>query len=120
MSDNICYRDAYARSVEATVSAVVETERGIGVILDRTVFYPGGGGQPADMGWLEAVGEDRRSWAIAGAAKQGEDVVHVLGVGTEAPVLGTPVRATLDWESRHLLMRTHTALHALCGVVWRD
>jgi misacylated tRNA(Ala) deacylase len=126
MSDNICYRDAYARLVEATVSAVVETERGVGVVLDRTVFYPGGGGQPADTGWLEAmigpraVLDDGRTWPIAGAAKQGEDVVHVLSAGSEPPAIGTAVRAAIDWERRHLLMRTHTALHALCGVVWRD
>jgi misacylated tRNA(Ala) deacylase len=120
MSDNICYRDAYARSAKATVSAVVETERGVGVILDRTVFYPGGGGQPSDTGWLEAVTETGRRWAVAGAAKQGEDVVHLLSEGIEPPAIGTAVRAAIDWERRHLLMRTHTALHALCGVVWRD
>jgi misacylated tRNA(Ala) deacylase len=126
VSDNICYRDAYARSVDATVSAIVETERGVGVILDRTVFYPGGGGQPADTGRLEAIGleadlaGDGRSWTIAGAAKQGDSVVHVLSAGTEPPAVGTAVRAAIDWERRHLLMRTHTALHALCGVVWRD
>jgi misacylated tRNA(Ala) deacylase len=120
MSDNICYRDAYARSVDATVGAIVETERGGGVLLDRTVFYPGGGGQPADTGWLEATGGDEGSWTIGGAAKQGEDVVHVLSAGSEPPAVGTAVRAAIDWERRHLLMRTHTALHALCGVVWRD
>jgi misacylated tRNA(Ala) deacylase len=120
VSDNICYGDAYARSVEATVSAIVETERGVGVILDRTVFYPGGGGQPADTGWLEAVAGDGRSWTIAGAAKQGDDVVHVLSAGSDPPAVGTSVRVAIDWDRRHLLMRTHTALHALCGVVWRD
>jgi misacylated tRNA(Ala) deacylase len=117
---DICYRDAYARSVDAIVGTVVETERGVGVILDRTVFYPGGGGQPADTGWLEAVDGDGRSWPIAGAAKQGEDVVHVLSAGTKPPAVGIAIRAAIDWERRHLLMRTHTALHALCGVVWRD
>ena len=120
MSDNICYRDAYGRSVEATVSAVVETERGVGVILDRTVFYPGGGGQPADTGWLEALDGDGRSWTVAGGSKQRENVVHVLSAGTPPPAIGTAVRAAIDWERRYLLMRTHTALHALCGVVWRD
>src|SRR3989304_4567303 len=55
VSENICYRDAYARSVEATVGAIVETERGPAVVLERTVFYPGGGGQPADTGWLESL-----------------------------------------------------------------
>jgi misacylated tRNA(Ala) deacylase len=119
MSDNIAYRDAYARSTDATVAAVIETDRGPGVILDRTVFYPGGGGQPADAGWLEAA-DATTSWTVAGAAKQGDDVVHQLAVGSETPAVGSAVRATIDWDRRHLLMRTHTALHALCGVVWRD
>jgi misacylated tRNA(Ala) deacylase len=123
VSDNICYRDAYARSVDATVIAAVETERGPGVVLDRTVFYPGGGGQPADTGWLEATAPpdgSAASWAIVGAARHGEDVVHLVDVGTEPPPPVTVVRASIDWDRRHLLMRTHTALHALCGVVWRD
>ena len=119
MSDNVAYRDAYARSTDAMVSAVVETERGPGVILDRTVFYPGGGGQPADTGWLESV-DGTASWAVVGASKQGDDVVHHVAAGTETPATGSAVRAVVDWDRRHLLMRTHTALHALCGVVWRD
>lgn len=125
MSDNLCYRDAYLRAVDGTVTALVETERGIGAILDRTVFYPGGGGQPADIGWLEAAGAADEggatgSWAVIGAAKQGDDIVHVLAPGLAPPMVGSAVRAVIDWERRHLLMRTHTALHALCGVVWRD
>jgi misacylated tRNA(Ala) deacylase len=120
MSDNICYRDAYARTVEATVTTVVETDRGPGVILDRTVFYPGGGGQPADTGWLEAADGSGRTWAVVGAAKQGDDILHLLAPASEAPDLGNVVRAAVEWDRRHLLMRTHTALHVLCGVVWRD
>jgi misacylated tRNA(Ala) deacylase len=119
MSDNIAYRDAYARSTDATVSAIVETDRGPGVVLDRTVFYPGGGGQPADVGWLEPAGGGP-TWPVVVAAKQGDDVVHVLAPQIEPPAVGSPVRTSIDWDRRHLLMRTHTALHALCGVVWRD
>jgi misacylated tRNA(Ala) deacylase len=122
MSDNICYRDAYARSVEGIVVGAVETERGPGVVLDATVFYPGGGGQPADTGWLEALGDGGRSWAVTGATKQGDDIVHLLPADSsqDFPAIGDRVRASIDWDRRHLLMRTHTALHALCGVVWRD
>jgi misacylated tRNA(Ala) deacylase len=120
VSDNVCYRDAYARTVQATVTGVVETDRGSGVILDRTVFYPGGGGQPADTGWLEAAEGGGRTWAVVGAAKQGDDILHLLASGSEPPTVGLAVRAAIDWDRRHLLMRTHTALHALCGVVWRD
>jgi len=123
MSENICYRDAYARSVEATVGAIMETDRGAAVVLDRTVFYPGGGGQPSDTGWLESLASadgSARSWTVVGAAKQDDDVLHVLAPGSDPPSVGDAVRAQIDWERRHLLMRTHTALHALCGVVWRD
>jgi misacylated tRNA(Ala) deacylase len=120
VSDNVAYRDAYARATDAAVTAVVETERGPGVVLDRTVFYPGGGGQPADLGWLESADGAGASWAVVGAARQGDDIVHHLAVGSETPAVGSAVRAAIDWDRRHLLMRTHTALHALCGVVWRD
>jgi misacylated tRNA(Ala) deacylase len=114
VSDNICYRDAYAREVEADVVAVdPETNA---VLLDRTVFYPGGGGQPADRGVLEGVSGG--SWAVTGARKRDDDIWHA--VGGEPPAIGTRVTARLDWERRHQLMRTHSALHVLCGVVWRD
>jgi misacylated tRNA(Ala) deacylase len=113
VSENICYADAYARSTPATVLEV-DTDGGA-VLLDRTVFYPGGGGQPADVGWLRA---GDRSWAVTGARKRGDDVWHA--VDGESPEVGTPVVAELDWERRHALMRTHSALHVLCGVVWRD
>jgi misacylated tRNA(Ala) deacylase len=113
VSDNLCYRDAYARQVEATVTAV--DANGGEVLLDRTVFYPGGGGQPADTGSLRADGQ---TWSVSGARKRGDDVWHV--VGNDLPAVGTVVSAELDWERRHALMRTHSALHVLCGVVWRD
>jgi len=121
MSDNICYRDAYARSVEALVVAVEPDEAGPAVILDRTVFYPGGGGQPADRGVLRAP--DGRTWTVVGARKSGDDIVHLLeppAPGSALPVVGERVTVEIDWARRHALMRTHTALHALCGVVWRD
>jgi len=115
MSDNICYRDAYARSVSARV---LQTDDGA-VLLDRTVLYPGGGGQPADAGLLSKT--DGRRWEVASAKKRGDDVWHLLAspeIG--APAVGDEVRVELDWERRHRLMRTHSALHVLCGVVWRD
>ena len=114
MSDNICYRDAYAREVEADVVAVDPEANA--VLLDRTVFYPGGGGQPADAGTLESASGG--SWVVTGTKKQGDDIWHMLD--GELPAAGTHVTALLDWERRHALMRTHSALHVLCGVVWRD
>ncbi len=115
MSDNICYRDAYARSVAAHL---LGSEDGA-VLLDRTVFYPGGGGQPPDAGWL--VTNDGTRLPIASAKKRGDDVWHVLAEpGAAVPANGDAVTVELDWERRHALMRTHSALHVLCGVVWRD
>jgi misacylated tRNA(Ala) deacylase len=114
VSDNICYRDAYARETQAAVLAV-DPESGA-VLLERTVFYPGGGGQPADRGWLR--GADGASWVVAGARKQGDDIWHA--VDGEPPSVGATVTAEIDWERRHALMRTHSALHVLCGVIWRD
>ena len=127
MTDAICYRDAYARSVEATVTRVDGETGASRVVLDRTVFYPGGGGQPADTGWLSLVGPSGGSrWRLSGAKKDADEIVHALdpegdgGASAPAPRVGETVVAEIDWPRRHILMRTHTALHALCGVVWRD
>ncbi len=116
MSENICYTDAYARQTDAVV---VELDADANaVLLDRTVFYPGGGGQPADTGLLS--GDSGGSWRVIGAKKRGEDIWHTIEAGSELPALDTQVSAELDWDRRHALMRTHSALHVLCGVVWRD
>ena len=114
MSENLAYTDAYARSVPARVLQA----DGAAVLLDRTVFYPGGGGQPPDAGWLRSDAGD--AWRVAGARKAADEVWHLLEEGTATPPVGTAVTAEIDWERRHALMRTHSALHVLCGVVWRD
>ena len=90
------------------------------VVLDRTVFYPGGGGQPADIGtFLRAA--DGRQWTVRAARKIDGEIVHELEPSHEGlPSVGDTLQVDLDWARRFLLMRTHTALHALCGVVWRD
>jgi misacylated tRNA(Ala) deacylase len=116
----LCYTDAYLRSVEARVIAVDDGGDVPIVVLDRTVFYPGGGGQPSDRGTI-LRSADGRSWTIRGAKKSGGDIVHELDAsGAGRPEIGDVVTADLDWARRLTLMRTHTALHALCGVVWRD
>ena len=117
--EQLCYTDAYARSAVARVRGV---ERGEAVllVLDRTVFYPGGGGQPSDRGVVVRAA-DGRSWTVRGARKEGGEIVHELEpVEDEPPAVGDELRVDLDWTRRFALMRTHTALHALCGVVWRD
>jgi len=122
VSENICYTDAYLRTVAASIREVQPAEDGKGalVVLDRTVLYPGGGGQPADRGVIRA--SDGRTWVVVSARKVGNDIVHELEPGAAPPDVGTAglYEVDLDWERRYRLMRTHTALHALCGVVWRD
>lgn len=116
MSENICYTDAYARQTDAVVVDVDPEAHA--VLLDRTVFYPGGGGQPADIGRF--VGDAGGSWGVIGAKKRGEDIWHTIAEGEELPAVDTQLVAEIDWDRRHRLMRTHSALHVLCGVVWRD
>lgn len=103
--------DAYLQNFEATVQEVLEG----GVVLDRTAFYPGGGGQPADAGTLTASDQ---TWKLAGFKRVSGRLVHLLDGTPPAP--GTQVSGQIDWERRYQLMRTHTALHILCGVIWRD
>ena len=115
----LCYSDAYARETSATVIDTGDADSA-DVTLDRTVFYPGGGGQPSDTGRLTRA-TDGVTWNVTGARKVAGEIVHDLTrvEGTSLAV-GDRVHAEIDWPRRHLLMRTHTALHVLCGVVWRD
>jgi len=111
VSKNLAYTDAYARTTPATV---LQADDGA-VLLDITVFYPGGGGQPADAGWLRT---DAEAWPVTGARKSGDEIWHLVEGGL--PRVGTLLSAELNWDRRHALMRTHSALHVLCGVIWRD
>ncbi len=111
MTELLYQTDSYLREFKALVTGVV----GDGVVLDRTAFYPGGGGQPCDAGHLEA-GEER--WEVRKVGRKEGRVVHFLD--REPPPVGTPVVGFLDWERCYALMRTHTAMHILCGVIWRD
>ncbi|MBI2777077.1 MAG: alanyl-tRNA editing protein [Chloroflexi bacterium] len=118
VTTSLAHTDAYARSVEAHVLGNEATADGAAVLLDATVFYPGGGGQPSDSGWLRTDGGD--AWRVTGARKAGDEVWHLLEEGAVPPAVGTVVTAEIDWDRRHALMRTHSALHVLCGVIWRD
>ncbi|WP_193370481.1 alanyl-tRNA editing protein [Pelagibius marinus] len=108
--------DPYLKSCEATVTASGPE----GLRLDRTVFYPTGGGQPGDCGSLTL--EDGSKLRVAEAVKgeTHEEVVHVLEDGAAAPAPGSKVTAEIDWERRHKHMRMHTCLHLLCAVVTGD
>ncbi|MFQ5399529.1 MAG: alanyl-tRNA editing protein [Anaerolineae bacterium] len=111
MSELLYLTDAYLREFDATVIAHAEG----GVVLDRTTFYPGGGGQPCDFGQLVA---GDRAWSVGKVKRVGGQVVHFID--GELPAVGTAVTGSLDWTRRYQLMRTHTAMHVLCGVIWRD
>jgi len=111
MTELLYMDDSYLQEFRATVA---EVQPGA-VALDRTAFYPGGGGQPYDTGLLIWNGVER---AVTKVKKQGTSVWHWLD--GDLPAEGTTVAGKLDWERRHKLMRTHTALHILCGVIWRD
>jgi misacylated tRNA(Ala) deacylase len=87
------------------------------VILDKTAFYPGGGGQPCDVGTLLV---NDVLYPVDNVKKQGEDVLHFLGGNAPVPPPNSASHGTLDWVRRYELMRTHTALHILCGTVFRD
>ncbi|MEA2511342.1 MAG: misacylated tRNA(Ala) deacylase [Thermomicrobiales bacterium] len=109
-------RDAYLASFEANVSAVDPAGT---VVLDRSAFYPSGGGQPADTGTLTRPA-DGVSWQVTNTRKDGASVRLTLEPTDRLPSAGDAVRGDLDWPTRYRLMRTHTALHVLCGVVFRD
>ncbi|HEY3334459.1 MAG TPA: alanyl-tRNA editing protein [Candidatus Limnocylindrales bacterium] len=119
--DEHCYRDAYERSLTARVLEVVAGEGTPLVVLDATTFYPGGGGQPSDRGAILRTADGRR-WTVRAARRIGGELVHEIEAPAdlELPRPGDAVAVELDWARRYALMRTHTALHALCGVVWRD
>ena len=112
MSELLYVTDAYCQAFDAKVTAVLD---GGGVVLDRTAFYPGGGGQPADTGSLTANGQ---TWEVTAVKRVAGQVVHF--VAGEPPAVETAVSGQLNWERRYQLMRTHTAMHILCGVIWRD
>ena len=108
MATELLYlRDAYLRDFTATI---VDRRDGA-VALDRTAFYPTGGGQPHDTGSLGGL-------AVTDVRKEGDLVWHTLD--GDAPDVGAEIAGEVDWDRRHALMRTHSALHVLCGVIWNE
>jgi misacylated tRNA(Ala) deacylase len=102
-------RDAYLQECDAVVKEV----RDNAVILDQTIFYYTSGGQPHDLGVLDGQ-------LVTEVRKVDGDVLHFLAEGSVMPAVGATVHCVLDWERRHRLMRTHTAMHVLCGVIWNE
>ena len=108
MATELLYlRDAYQREFDATVLAARDDQ----VALDRTAFYPTGGGQPHDTGTIAGSN-------VVDVRKEGDLVWHRLD--GPVPAESEQVHAEIDWDRRHALMRTHTALHVLCGVIWNE
>ena len=108
MATELLYlRDAYRREFDATVLAARDDQ----VALDRTAFYPTGGGQPHDIGTIAGSN-------VVDVRKEGDLVWHRLD--GPVPAEGEQVHSEIDWDRRHALMRTHTALHVLCGVIWNE
>jgi len=112
MSRLIYLEDAYRKDFSAVVETHVADN---GLILNLTAFYPGGGGQPCDLG---TISSGDSTWTVTKVKRVAGNPVHYIS--GELPALGTPVVGHLDWDRRYKLMRTHTAMHILCGVVWRD
>jgi len=111
MTELLYHQESYLKEFDATITDVVDG----GVVLDRTAFYTGGGGQPSDSGTLIAAGQ---GYQVTGVKRADGNLVHQIA--GDLPAAGATVQGVIDWDRRYLLMRTHTALHILCGVVWRD
>ena len=107
----LCYEDSYLRECKSKVTDLNDH----GVILDQTVFYPGGGGQPSDNGKLIL---ENNEYLVKGLKRIDGQIVHLID-GSK-PGINSEVNSIIDWDKRYKLMRTHTALHILCGVIWRD
>ncbi len=111
MTEQLFTDDAYARSCESRVAAHIEG----GVVLESTVFYPLGGGQPGDTGVMKAAGG--AELRIANTIKNQDQIVHVLEDGATMPDMGSLVTVELDWDRRYAHMRMHTCLHLLCSLI---
>ncbi len=111
MIEELFRQDSYLKEADATVTAVEDR----GVRLDRTVFYPTGGGQPGDTGTLRWDGGEAR--IVDSLKAEGGDVLHVLAPEAPRPAVGTRVHMVLDWDRRYRHMRMHTALHVMSAVI---
>ncbi len=110
-TEELFREDGYLRQCEATVVAAGDG----GVITDRTVFYPEGGGQPGDSGTL--VTANGRRLRVVDTRKDGGGILHLLEEGVAAPAVGERVELEIDWERRYRHMRLHSCMHMLCSLV---
>ncbi len=115
MTEALYHDDSYLKEFDATVTAVDQESHGI--VLDRTAFFPGGGGQPADSGTLAT---DGKTFNVKRVKRISGKLVHLLEGDDPLPETGNQVQCQIDWDRRYQIMRTHTAMHILCGVIFRD
>ncbi len=115
MTEALYHVDSYLKSFDAHVVRLDEENHA--VVLDKTAFYPGGGGQPCDFGML-SLGQ--AALPVVRMKKAGDDILHFIAPEVPLPPAGASVHGEIDWERRYQLMRTHTALHLLCGTIFRD
>lgn len=111
MTEQIYNSDAYIKELESKIIEVNEDN----IVLDRTIFFPGGGGQPNDLG---SIFVDKKEVKIEKVSWKYGKISHFLNVNNLK--VGDSIETKIDWQRRFKLMRTHTALHILCGVIWRD
>ena len=115
MTQLLYHSDSYLKEFEATI---IKNDCELNaVILDRTAFYPGGGGQVPDAGFIRS---GDISYTLVRAKHAPEGIQHLLEPGQPLPAEGSQITGVLDWERRYQVMRTHTAMHILCGVIFRD
>jgi misacylated tRNA(Ala) deacylase len=115
MTELLYQMDSYLQDFNSTVDSIDPENSSL--ILRQTAFYPGGGGQPPDRGWL-TIGT--KSFEVERARKIGPDIVHIIHGEILELEIGSSVAGKIDWDRRYQLMRTHTAMHILCGVIFRD
>jgi misacylated tRNA(Ala) deacylase len=115
MTELLYQKDSYLKEFTSNVQEIDVEKHAIS--LDQTAFYPGGGGQPNDLGTLTF---DNKTIEVIGMKKTGDEVWHFIDQNATLPQPGTPITGKLNWERRYQLMRTHSAMHVLCGAVFRD
>lgn len=115
MTDLLYQSDSYLKEFEAVITQTVLEHHAL--ILNQTIFYPGGGGQPPDFGNLTI---ENRPYSVKRVLKIGAEYHHIIDGDQPLPPIGSSVQGEIDWQHRYKLMRTHTAMHILCGVIFRD
>jgi misacylated tRNA(Ala) deacylase len=113
MTIELFSNNSYIKTFKAAVKELDPDEKA--VVLDQTAFFPGGGGQPCDLGVLTQNGNH---FEVIKTVRKNGEIVHLMKDSLPEP--GTSIEGTIDWARRYQLMKTHTALHIMCGVIWRD